>query len=345
MSTVVDRPAPAPESALSIPVAELEQMKGLAGLLPGDPAELFAKMMFGRGLGMGPAQSLAQIDWIKGKAEMSANAQAARMKSYVGPWGERYDYEVVELSNEECILRFVRRWPNRPDDVEFLGDSAFTMEDAKTAGLAGGMYDKFPRNMLISRAMSNGVAWFAPETTYGQRVYSLGELNPSRDHAVPALPDGVPDEQPPAATVAPPQREALPSPAPDPSADEGPVAPPAVEQAPGPRTPLGGEASATPTEGRPTDGDFAELRRRYKEKGLTPEALSEIADQAHVPAGESLRDRFSAANRGQIVSMIAKVAFYNETPPAGDGEQQTIDGSVADDPAPTPAEGVMGASS
>jgi hypothetical protein len=125
----------------------------------------------------------------------------------------------------------------------------------------------------------------------------------------------------------------------------GPAETAAPAEAPVPRTPIGGEASATPTEGRPTREDYAELKARRTEKGLDDDALAAIADDVRVPSGDTLRDRLRAATRGQIVSMIAKVAFMPEPPAAGQEEQWTIDGTVADDVAPAPAEGVMGAQS
>lgn len=35
---------------------------------------------------------------------------------------------------------------------------------------------KFPRNMLFARALSNGVRWFCPDVFYGNSVYVEGEI-------------------------------------------------------------------------------------------------------------------------------------------------------------------------
>lgn len=318
-------------TTLAIPQDEVEQMKDLARLMPGKPEELFAKMVFGRGLGMGPAQALSQIDFVKGKCELTANAQASRMRAYVGPWGERYDYDIVELTGDACVLRFWRRWPERDD--EMLGESRFSMDDAQAAGIANDMYRKYARNMLLSRAMSNGVAWFAPETTYGVRVYAQGEIGPGRDHDVPALPVGVDDTPAPAPEAR--QIEAAPAEMPTPTARAAESTP--VERE-APRTSIGGEAAVNPGDGHPTREDFMELRKRADEKHLSDETLLEIADDSKVPAGETLKDRLKLANRAQIICMISNIAFV-DAEPAG-GEQQTIDGTADEAATSLPLEGV-----
>ncbi|CAB4894622.1 unannotated protein [freshwater metagenome] len=326
-------------TSLAIPTAELEQMKGLASLLPGEAPELFAKMIFGRGLGMGPAQSLSQIDFVKGKCELTANAQASRMRAYVGPWGERYDYEVVDLTNEICTLRFWRRWPaDRDRDDELLGESSFSMDDAKTAGIANGMYAKYARNMLLSRAMSNGVAWFAPETTYGVRVYAIGEMDPSRDHAVPELPAG---DEPTAPVVEAPddasrQIEQAPTELPTQAAQEArepaPAAPPAEKQ-PEPAQ------KAAPAATDELKRAFKELRARGNAKNFGNAQYHALLTDAGVPENNDLGARMRAATQEQVVQMIANTEFLDAVQP--EGQQQTIDGTADELPAQAPAEGVL----
>jgi hypothetical protein len=70
---------------------------------------------------------------------------------------------------------------NRHDDpehpaVEVLGESSFSMQDAKDAQLvkehAKSAWRAHPRNMLFARAMSNGVRWYCPELTGGIPIYT-----------------------------------------------------------------------------------------------------------------------------------------------------------------------------
>lgn len=138
--------------------------------------EAFAKLVFGRDLGLGATQALTEIHIVEGKPELSANLQASMVRRYVGPDGERYDFRKPAHTNEVCKLVF--RIRERGGQWEELGESEFSIADAKLAGLvrAKSPWEKYPRNMLFARAMSNGVAWYCPEVTGGVRVYSPGEI-------------------------------------------------------------------------------------------------------------------------------------------------------------------------
>ena len=145
----------------------------------------FAKLVFGRDLGLGATQALTEIQIIEGKPELSANLQASMVRRYVGPDGERYDFQRKQHTNDVCELVFLIR--ERGEAWRERGPSSFSMQDATLAGLvrAKSPWEKYPRNMLFARAMSNGVAWFCPEVTGGTRVYSPGEIGGAVD-----VPDG-----------------------------------------------------------------------------------------------------------------------------------------------------------
>jgi len=70
------------------------------------------------------------------------------------------------------------------EDGRAIGRSRFTIEDAKRAGTKN--MDKYPRNMLFARAMSNGVRWFCPDV-FGQAVYTPEELRAGQDDVVEAV--------------------------------------------------------------------------------------------------------------------------------------------------------------
>jgi hypothetical protein len=83
----------------------------------------------------------------------------------------RYDYRIVEHTEERCTIRFLEL------SGDVLGESVFTLDDARRAGLAGrSTWKQYPRNMLFARALSNGVAWFCPDVSAG-RVYAPEELD------------------------------------------------------------------------------------------------------------------------------------------------------------------------
>src|SRR6185437_4756284 len=77
-----------------------------------------------------------------------------------------------------CHVQFQsRESPAHP--WESLGDSIFTAEDGKLAGLAhGDNWRKYPRNMLFARALSNGARWYCPELFSGLTPYLPEEVEP-----------------------------------------------------------------------------------------------------------------------------------------------------------------------
>lgn len=133
-----------------------------------------AKVMFGRDLGLGPTQAMTGIHIVDGKPELSANLQAALLRQYRSPEGARYDYR-AEVSPQAARIMVFR--VNADGSKEDVGETTFSLDDARAAGLANrSVWKSYPTNMLFARALSNAVAFFAPETTYGTRVYTDGEI-------------------------------------------------------------------------------------------------------------------------------------------------------------------------
>lgn len=168
-----------------------------------DANQAFAKLVFGRDLGLGISQSMTEINIVEGKPEMSANLQAGKVRA------SRYDYRVLTHDATVCAIEFgPSPAPGRGEGGEWLswpsafGVSTFTMDDARQAGLDGptrsgrpGMYEKYARNMLFARSISNGVAWFCPDIFSGIRVYSEGEVprssapRPAEPAPAPSIPE------------------------------------------------------------------------------------------------------------------------------------------------------------
>jgi hypothetical protein len=145
--------------------------------------QAFAKLIFGRDLRLSATQAMTDIHIIDGRPEMSANLQAAKVRS-----SEHYEYRIVELTDEKCEIEFTL-------NGEVLNpNSTFSMADAVVAGLVlddgGGGYKLAPkrstgwifyrRNMLFARAMSNGVAFHCPDVMNGIRVYAESEISDAR---------------------------------------------------------------------------------------------------------------------------------------------------------------------
>jgi hypothetical protein len=119
------------------------------------------KIMAGAEMGISPFAAMSGIHIIQGKPTIGAGLMAARVKGF-----GKYDYKVLEHSDKICSIEYFQ-------GANSLGVSTFTIEDAKKAGTKN--LDKFPKNMLFARAMSNGVKWYTPDI-YENPVYVPEEM-------------------------------------------------------------------------------------------------------------------------------------------------------------------------
>jgi hypothetical protein len=133
-------------------------------------AQAVVKVLAGREIGFGPIASMTGIHVIQGRVSISANLMAAAIKR-----SGRYDYRVKEMTTQRCEIEFRERMG---DKWEVIGSSEFTAQDARLAGTKN--MDKFARNMLFARAMSNGARWYCPDI-FGGPVYTPEELGAAVD--------------------------------------------------------------------------------------------------------------------------------------------------------------------
>lgn len=127
-----------------------------------DASQAIVKILAGREMGFEAFASMTGVYIIQGRPSVGANLMAAAVKRH-----PRYDYRVQEMTDEACEIIFYQ-------DSKELGRSRFTLADARKAGTKN--LDKFPRNMLFARAMSNGVRWYTPDVFSGAPVYTPEEL-------------------------------------------------------------------------------------------------------------------------------------------------------------------------
>jgi hypothetical protein len=132
-----------------------------------DAGKAIVKILAGQEMGFGPFASMTGIFIIQGRPSIGANLMASAVKG-----SGRYDYRVAELSDTVCELAFFEAGKE-------IGRSRFTIEDARKAQTKN--VDKFPRNMLFARAISNGVRWFCPDVFNGSAVYTPEELGANTD--------------------------------------------------------------------------------------------------------------------------------------------------------------------
>lgn len=124
-------------------------------------AQAFVKIQAGQEIGIAPFQAMSGIHIIKGKPTIGAGIIASKIKG-----SGKYDYRVIKQDDSLCSIDFYQ-------GKEKIGNSSFTIAEAKKAGTQN--LDKFPKNMLFARAISNGVKWYCPDVFSGP-VYVPEEM-------------------------------------------------------------------------------------------------------------------------------------------------------------------------
>lgn len=122
----------------------------------GKPESVFAAVLFGEEMGLGPMQSLTQIHVIEGKPSIAPEL----MRALVFKAGHRID---IKLSSETKAVLFGKR-----SDSGSEATVEWTMQDAQRAGLAGrGAWKTYPRAMLLARATSELCRMLFPDVVAG----------------------------------------------------------------------------------------------------------------------------------------------------------------------------------
>jgi hypothetical protein len=158
-----------------IEYAELKQPMAMgdvfvkSGLFPDvkSQAQAVVKIIAGKELGLTPFQSMSGIYFVNGKLALQVNVLSGLVRK-----SKKYDYKVLELTDEICKIEFIDITEKEPKQ---LGISIFGKLDAAKAGLANkDNYKNYARNMYFARAFSNGARWFCPDAIQG--YYSYEEM-------------------------------------------------------------------------------------------------------------------------------------------------------------------------
>ena len=136
-----------------------------------DAAQASVKVLAGQEMGFGAFASMTGIYIIQGKPSVGANLMASAVKA-----NPKYDYRIREISEEKCAIEFFELVNGKKESI---GTSTFTIQEAKKAGVKN--LDKYARNMLFARAMSNGIRWFCPDVFAGNVTYTPEELGAEVD--------------------------------------------------------------------------------------------------------------------------------------------------------------------
>lgn len=148
------------------------------------------RLVVGQRLGLTPLQALTGLYFVQGRLAMSASLMASRIKE-----SGKYDYRVVVLNDEECVIKFFQRLS--PGNWEEIGESRFSREDAVRAGLIkpGSAWEKYPRNMLFARALANGARWYCPDAILGALELSEAQSMAGEELVeIPSIPEWPPEE-------------------------------------------------------------------------------------------------------------------------------------------------------
>lgn len=136
----------------------------LDGNTPLSAESILVRVCYGMGLGIDPIPSITNIKNIRGNLTLSAAMVGGLIKG-----SKKYNYTVVEHTNLVCKLEIF-------ENNKSVGFSEFTQADAAKSGTAGNAnYNKFPRNFLLARAITNAARWYCPDIFKGG-VYTEDEL-------------------------------------------------------------------------------------------------------------------------------------------------------------------------
>lgn len=153
------------------PIAWDQELRGAqyllkSGLCPTalkSPESVLFVILAGRDLGLSPVASLRGLTIIQGKIEVSADLQLGLFHRA----GGKSQWE--ELTDTKAAVRLAAPWLTAPHT------SSFTIEDARRAGLLNETWKKYPKAMLRSRAITQGLKDVGFDATAG--MYAPGEIS------------------------------------------------------------------------------------------------------------------------------------------------------------------------
>lgn len=147
----------------------LGDQMALAGIASGNKAAAQAslKIMAGQALGIDPVSAQRGIFFMpSGSIGFMANLVAARIKA-----NPKYDYKVITLTDEVCIITFYD--VDKAGKKTEAGTETFGQKDAARQGTQN--MQKFPKNMLFARAISNGSKFYCPDVMGDYPIYTEGD--------------------------------------------------------------------------------------------------------------------------------------------------------------------------
>lgn len=196
-----------------------------------------AAILYGREIGVAPMTALQTLHVIHGRVGMAAELMRASVLA------AGHEIEFTETTTNVCRVRGRRRGSQTWTEV------AWSMGDARQAGLNGDGWRKYPRAMLVARASAELCRLVFPDVTHGLAAVEEIDAGPA-DDTTPQTPPRLVSRRGRRGTANPAGPVPGPDAAPPPPGDEPPtVAPP--ETPPPAVDDLDASAPSTPPAGAP----------------------------------------------------------------------------------------------
>jgi hypothetical protein len=294
--------------------------------------EAASRILYGRELGMSAFMSIMSIDVIKGRPGLKAVSIASLIQK-----SPRFNFRKEKWTDTECVIRFF-------ENGEDVGESSFTIADAKRAGLVtkDSNWEKYPKSMLFWRALTQGARAYCPSVFHGP-IESVEELLDQTGQVIDVqiIEPEPPTEVKPEAVVEQPAKpakaakKAKPEPTPEPQPAAEPDAP--FDDAP--------QTETVAEKTQKLDEWAARVAKRFDDKGqasfampgaVVEEMYNRFLELAFVPPGaKSYRERTQAiasieATWAQILDNLkafaADLAAELDAPPQAEADEPGSDG-------------------
>lgn len=188
VSTRSTLPAPATEAAGHFDV-ELRRAQAIAAagdMIPtayrGKPGAVLLAQQWADTRGLDLLTTMQGVSFVQGKPIVDATMQRALASA------NGIDVRVVEATGERASVKVIR-------DGEVIGEAAYSLDDARQANLLGkDNWKKDPTSMLVARATTRAVRWFAPSVLLG--VFVADETDDVADPVQVLAPTAETDPEP-----------------------------------------------------------------------------------------------------------------------------------------------------
>lgn len=188
VSTRSTLPAPATEAAGHFDV-ELRRAQAIAGagdMIPtayrGKPGAVILAQQWADSRGVDLLTTMQTVAFVQGKPVIDATMQRALAAA------NGFDVRVIQATSERAAVKVTR-------NGEDIGEAAYSIEDAHQAGLTNkDNWKKDPTAMLVARATTRAVRWFAPSVLLG--VFVGDEVDDATDPVQVLTPAAEPEPEP-----------------------------------------------------------------------------------------------------------------------------------------------------